>query len=193
MRTSNWSEFLFTVIVRFLGGILLGGAAGFLADYRGILRGFSHNDFVGPLLWLGLFGFSGGLVAVFTMPRWQTPWYKREPWPAFDSVPVIKTADADGQEREYASVEEEPMEIQSAIADFEAKVAEGKARESVVAESTPTGFVLRRETELKTTVHRDRQWTITDASGAKRTYHSLDEMPPGIRAAIEASDRRSKT
>jgi hypothetical protein len=41
-----------------------------------MLRAFSHNHIGAVGVWLGLFGFGGGLAVVFTTPRWQTPWYR---------------------------------------------------------------------------------------------------------------------
>src|ERR1035437_5491613 len=78
MRKSKWPDFLFTITVRFLFGIVLGGLACFLFSWRGILRAFSHDNTHGPLIWLGLCGLVGGIVAVFTIPRWQTPWFRRD-------------------------------------------------------------------------------------------------------------------
>ena len=61
---------------RFVGGGLLGGVACFVSSYRGILRAFSHDNTRWPLIWLAVCGLIGGLIAVFTVPHWQTPWYK---------------------------------------------------------------------------------------------------------------------
>ena len=76
MKKSKWPDFIFTVVVRFICGILLGCLAGLLVAYRGILRAFSHNNTWGPLVLLALAALAGGIIAVFTTPSWQTPWYK---------------------------------------------------------------------------------------------------------------------
>jgi len=73
MKKSKWPDFLFTIAVRFLGGSVLGCI---VLTYRGILRAFSHNHTHWPLIWLGLCGLAGGIIAVCTTPYWQTPWYK---------------------------------------------------------------------------------------------------------------------
>jgi H+/Cl- antiporter ClcA len=73
---NKWPDFLFTLAVRFICGIVLGCLACFMFSYRGILRAFSHNNTRVPLIWLALCGVIGGLIAVFTIPHWQTPWYK---------------------------------------------------------------------------------------------------------------------
>jgi len=76
MTKSKWPDFLFTIAVRFICGCVLGCLALFVFKWKGVLRAFSRNDTQGPLFLLILFGLVGGLVAVFTVPRWQTPWYK---------------------------------------------------------------------------------------------------------------------
>jgi uncharacterized membrane protein YedE/YeeE len=76
MKKSKWPGFLFTIAVRFFGGILLGCLICVFISYRGILRAFSRNNPHGALIWLALCGLAGGLIAVFTTPAWQTPWYK---------------------------------------------------------------------------------------------------------------------
>jgi len=78
MSKSKWPDFLFTITVRFVCGIVLGGLACFLFSWRGLLRAFSQNSTYAPFIWLGLCGLIGGVVAVFTIPRWQTPWYRRD-------------------------------------------------------------------------------------------------------------------
>ncbi len=76
MSRSKWPDFIFTILVRFVCGVLLGGLGCAVFTYRGILRAFSHNQIRGPLIWLAICGLVGGLIAVFTTPYWQTPWYK---------------------------------------------------------------------------------------------------------------------
>jgi hypothetical protein len=76
MKPSKWPDFLFTIAVRLICGAVLGCLACFLFFWRGILRSFSHDHIQGPLLLLLLCGGVGSLIAVFTIPYWQTPWYK---------------------------------------------------------------------------------------------------------------------
>jgi hypothetical protein len=76
MKKSKWPDFLFTIAVRFVGGAFLGCVACILLSYRGVLWAFSHDNTRGPLIWLALCGLIGGIIAVFTVPHWQTPWYK---------------------------------------------------------------------------------------------------------------------
>jgi len=76
MKPNRWPDFLFTVAVRFLCGVVLGGLACVVVTYRGLLRALSHDDVRGPLVWLGVCGLAGGVVAVLTTPHWQAPWYR---------------------------------------------------------------------------------------------------------------------
>lgn len=76
MKQSKWPDFLFTLVVRLVCGAFVGGLACFIFTYRGILRAFSHNDTTSPLVWLAICAAVGGIVSVFTIPHWQTPWYK---------------------------------------------------------------------------------------------------------------------
>jgi len=74
MKKSKWPGFLFTIAVRFFGGLLLGCLACVLIIYRGILRAFARNNPHGALVWLALCGLAGGLIAVFTTPSSLSDW-----------------------------------------------------------------------------------------------------------------------
>lgn len=76
MKNSSWPDFLFTVAVRFIYGIVFGCLALFLFKWKGILRAFSRDDTQGPFILLVLCGLAGGTVAVLTVPHWQRPRYK---------------------------------------------------------------------------------------------------------------------
>ncbi len=76
MKKSKWPDFLFTITVRFVTGNVLGCLPFVIFGYRGILRAFSHNNTRVPLVLLAISGLVGGIIAVFTTPYWQTPWYK---------------------------------------------------------------------------------------------------------------------
>ncbi|HWF18144.1 MAG TPA: hypothetical protein VG754_02710 [Verrucomicrobiae bacterium] len=75
-KYSKWPDFLFTLTVRFICGFILGGAACILVTFKGIMRAFANNHLLTPVIWVCVFGIAGGLVAVFTIPAWQRPWYK---------------------------------------------------------------------------------------------------------------------
>jgi heme/copper-type cytochrome/quinol oxidase subunit 2 len=76
MKSSKWPDFIFTVVVRFVCGFVLGALACLLVSYRGILRAFSHDNTRTPLIWLAVCSLLGAIIAVVTVPYWQRPWYK---------------------------------------------------------------------------------------------------------------------
>jgi hypothetical protein len=192
MKQNKWPDFLFTITVRFIFGILLGGLAGFLFSWSGILHAFSHDNTHVPLIWLGLCGLVGGIVAVFTVPRWQTPWYRRDSGPesnVFRKSVTIKTVGEDGEEHEYSSIEEVPPEIRSEIEAIEKEAAQERGSELSVTETSQAGNAITSKT-----IHRKSisVYKIIDDSGVERTYHSLEEMPPEIRAAIAEAGEELK-
>ena len=76
MKKSKWLDFIFTVVVRLICGIILGCLAGLIAISRYKLWAILGDNTRGPLIVVALFALGGGIVAVFTTPYWQTPWYK---------------------------------------------------------------------------------------------------------------------
>jgi hypothetical protein len=203
MKQSKWPDFLFTIAVRFICGFVLGSLVCLLFSWRGVLRAFSHNQIHAPFIWLGLCAVAGGIVAVFTVPRWQTPWYKRDSV-ALDlgaefasagssivkkSV-IIKTVGEDGEQHEYSSMEEAPPKIRAEIEAIEREAAQQRGNELSVKETSQAGnaITLKKIHRMNISVYK-----ITDDSGVERTYHSLEEMPPEIRAAIAEAENKSKT
>jgi len=65
---SKWLDFLFTIVVRLICGVVLGSGAGMLLNYKGILWSFSKDNLKGPVIWLALCGLVGGVIAIFTFP-----------------------------------------------------------------------------------------------------------------------------
>jgi len=209
MKKSKWPDFLFTVAVRFVCGVVLVGFACFLFSWRGILRAFSHDNAYGPLVWLGLCGLAGGLVAVFTVPRWQTPWYKRDseelgilaelgsqgrdgykPGSSIVNKSVtIKTVGENGEQHEYSSMEEVPPETRAEIEILERDAMQEKGKELSVTETSQRGNTITSKI-----IHRKdiSVYKIVDGSGVERIYHSLEEMPPEIREAIAKAEGKSQ-
>ena len=209
MKQNKWPDFLFTITVRFVFGIVVGGLVGMLLGWRGILQAFAHDNTHVPLIWLGLCGLVGGIVAVFTVPRWQTPWYRRDSEvlnltrelaslslegdrPGSNVVKksvTIKTVGEDGEQHEYSSMEEVPPEIRSEIEAIEKEAAQESGNELSVTETSQTGNAFTSKI-----IHRKNisVYKIIDDSGVERTYHSLEEMPPEIRAAIAEAEEKSK-
>src|SRR5262249_33475630 len=160
---------------------------------RGILWAFSRNHTHAPLIWLGLCSLAGGIITLFTVPRWQTPWYKRDPdelsvlqemsskypkWPSPETATVvkesvsIKTTAADGKDPEYSSMEELPPEIRSQLETLKKEAAEQKGTEISITENSQQGnnFTSKVIRQKNVSVYK-----IVDESGAERTYHSLEE------------------
>ena len=76
MKKNLWPAFLFTLAIRFVGGAALGCGVCVFCMWRGILRSFSRNNTRWPLVLMIVCGVIAGFYAVFTIPRWQTPWYE---------------------------------------------------------------------------------------------------------------------
>jgi hypothetical protein len=76
MRQSKWPDYLFTAAVRFVFGGIFGGLLGLLAGYRVMLRLEARDNLKGIVLWLMVWALIGSIVAVWTIPKWQTPWHK---------------------------------------------------------------------------------------------------------------------
>ena len=76
MKPSKWPDFLFTAAVRFIFGGIFGALIGLLAGYRIVLRLEAHDNIKAVVIWFVIWALVGSIGAVFTIPRWQTPWYK---------------------------------------------------------------------------------------------------------------------
>ena len=91
MKKNKWPDFILTLAIRFIGGMILGCIVAVLLGWRGILRSFGnyhyyrhqltspnypHSHLNWPLIWLTGCGLVGGIIAVCQTPYWQTPWYK---------------------------------------------------------------------------------------------------------------------
>jgi membrane peptidoglycan carboxypeptidase len=209
MKQSKWPDFLFTITVRFVCGIVIGGVVCFLFSWKGILRAFSHNHTLWPLIWLGICGLVGGVVAVFTVPRWQTPWYRRDSGAldlraelaalsqdgaklgsnVVEKSVTIKTVGEDGEQHEYSSMEEVPPEIRSEIEALEKEAAQEGGNELSITETSQTGNAITSKTIRRKNIS---VYKIIDESGVERTYHSLEEMPPELRASVVEAENNSE-
>jgi hypothetical protein len=87
----------------------------------------------------------------------------------------IKTTDAQGERHVYHSLDELPPDLRKEV---ESLQAEG-LKESLHASSTdgPTTKVISRKT--------GSVFKVRDAAGNEQVYHSLEELPPEVRAAWE--------
>jgi hypothetical protein len=216
----KWPDFLFTLGIRFFCGAVLGVLASFLIFLICVPRGhraarpplvlWVFNDEAHahrPYYWFGAWSLLGGIVAAFTIPRWQTPWYKRDSpnlrpeWAPLDqdglgadshvafidkSVNITMVGE-DGERHEYHSMEELPAEIRSEIEALEAEAMDAKGNELSVTDTqqTENTFTIKSVRRKNVSLYR-----VIDESGVERTYHSLDEMPPEIRAAISKAGEK---
>lgn len=210
MKQQNpWPDFLFALAVRFVSGVVIGGVACIALTGRGMQWAFSRNHTHAPIIWLVLCALAGGLIAIVTVPRWQKPWYKRD----LDELSILKglhtqppdrikigstvvkksttirTTDADGKEHQYSSMEQVPPEIRSQLEALEKEVAQQKGNEILITENTQQGNTVTSKTIQQNNIY---VYKVVDESGAERTYHSLDEMPPEIRAAFEEAEKKNK-
>jgi hypothetical protein len=86
----------------------------------------------------------------------------------------VKTVDKDGQRHEYNSLDEVPPELRAEMEKLEAAALKDGTNSS-------STLISRTKSEV---------YKIKDASGNERIYHSLDELPPEIRAAVEQAQNR---
>ena len=94
---------------------------------------------------------------------------------------TIKTTDKDGQRHEYHSLEEAPPELRAEI-----QKAEAEALKEALSSKSLDGAPLRI-TRTKTI----STFRVKDPAGNERVYHSLEELPPEVRAAFEQAQQRA--
>jgi len=99
----------------------------------------------------------------------------------------IRTTDKDGVRHEYHSLDELAPEVREEIKQLESEAMNEAGPATAVSETSREGNVVKSRFISKRNVSI---YKIRDASGNEQTYHSLDEMPPELRAAIEkATDK----
>ncbi len=94
---------------------------------------------------------------------------------------IINTTDEEGRQREYHSFDEVPPEVRAEIEKLKSEPWKEVSRSC-------SSDGLRREVIGKKTLST---FKVTDEMGNERIYHSLDEMPPELRAAVEEAERRN--
>jgi hypothetical protein len=101
---------------------------------------------------------------------------------------TVTTVSDDGEKHEYASMDEVPPEIRSEIESLEKEAPLGTGSELVVKESSLAGNTITSKVIQQNKVVT---YKIIDEAGHERTYHSLDEMPAELRAAVKSADEKS--
>jgi len=99
----------------------------------------------------------------------------RKPIISIKKAVSINTTDEHGQHHEYHSLEEVPPELRKEI-----EKLESEALKESLSFSSSDGLTTKIISRKKASLFR-----VEDASGNERIYHSLDELPPEIRAAFE--------
>jgi hypothetical protein len=105
----------------------------------------------------------------------------RQPFIRIQKTISIKTTDKDGQQHEYRSLEQLPPEIRAEI-----EKAESEALKNAVKSSSSDGLTTTISTHKTISLFK-----VKDASGNERVYHSLEELPPEIRTAIEQARKET--
>ena len=82
---AKWADFLFTLAVRFVCGAAMGAVASLLICVP-LRHGGRHSLLLWVVgdenhphrfaYWVGIWSLLGGVIAMITIPPWQTPWYK---------------------------------------------------------------------------------------------------------------------
>jgi len=75
---NKWNDFLLTVFIRFTCGVFLGCLVSVLFGYRTILKALSEDNIWGVVARLAVWGVVGGIICIFTTPRYTWPWYKSD-------------------------------------------------------------------------------------------------------------------
>lgn len=95
---------------------------------------------------------------------------------------TIKTTDADGQKHEYHSLEEAPPDLRAEIEKLQSSTAR-KTLSYSASDDLKSEFLTKKEISV---------FKIRDAQGNERVYHSLEELPTEIRAALEKAKPREE-
>lgn len=221
-KSGKWQDFLFTLAVRAICGVAMGMFVGFLlcapVGRRGAKRplvvwlfGDAANPNK-PYYWFSGFGLIGAAIAMITTPKWQTPWYKRTPInlaegfsQSPDSLVVTDAAicSSDSQERVHIHITDEFGQVHNYSSMNELPQEYRKAIDAIGKQPSADDSMNRSSTEVsqsgdavitRTLEHRSStQYIFRDESGREHIYHSLEEMPPELRAAVIAAKQESNT
>jgi hypothetical protein len=108
----------------------------------------------------------------------------RRPLISIQKTVDIRTTDKDGVRHEYRSLDEAPPELREEIKKLESEALGETGASTSVTETSREGNATTSRMFIKRNVS---VYKIKDAAGNERIFHSLDELPPEIRAAFEKS------
>ncbi len=97
---------------------------------------------------------------------------------------TIKTTGPDGQKHEYHSLADVPPEVRAEFEKMQAEAMKEMGNSAVMETSDGAMSTILKRKDISV-------FKIKDASGVERTYHSLEELPPEIRAAVEEAQRKN--
>jgi hypothetical protein len=106
----------------------------------------------------------------------------RRPLITIKKTVEIRTTDKDGIKHEYHSLDEVPPEMRAEFEKLESAALGEMGASSSAMETSPEGDATKSRIVSKKNVS---VYKVRDASGNERIYHSLEELPPEIRAAFE--------
>ena len=216
----KWSDFLFTLSVRFMCGAVLGALVGFLLCVpagRGTRGGSILLMLVGDgshphrvYLWFIGWALGGGLIAMLTTPKWQRPWYKRTPInldQGFNESPdsLVITDDYIFSNEPHKSVHIQITNQSGRVHNYssvdEVPQEYRKTIDSIGKKATPENGAVHSTTEIsesgdavitRTSHHTSStQYRFVDESGVEHAYNSLAEMPPELRDAVIVAKKES--
>jgi len=96
----------------------------------------------------------------------------------------VTTMDKAGERHEYHSLDELPPDLQDKVEQMQAEA---------LSELNASPSEGRTATSIYTKTNKISVFKVKDASGNERVYHSLEELPPDIRAAFEKLQNKSDT
>jgi hypothetical protein len=94
----------------------------------------------------------------------------------------IRTTDEDGQRYDYHSLKEVPPELRAEIEKLESEALK-EGLSSASSDGLTTKIISKKTYSV---------FKVKDASGNEHVYHSLDELPPELRAAWEKALDQTK-
>ncbi len=106
-----------------------------------------------------------------------------QPMVTINETVSVSMTDEHGQHHEYHSLDELPPEVREAI-----RRAQVEGVKQTFRSSSSDGCTTRITTMGEKTVSL---YKVQNESGTETVYHSLEEMPPDIRAAFEEAERQN--